>query len=186
MAKAAAAMGGGQAMGGMGEMAGMLDQMEMLQQEMNAAKGAMQAIQGSIASLGECMGDGMWAQQSVLQKGPGQNNAGQGQGRPGAIAEADYESSPEKANTKTQAGPIIGSRLVQEGGLVRGESQAEFTEAVAGGASAMAEAIENNAIPREHHDAVKRYFGRLESRVKKERLEDAAPEQQGEQSPQDQ
>jgi hypothetical protein len=49
---------------------------------------------------------------------------------------------------------------------VRGEAKAEFEAAVAAGAQEAAEAIDSMQIHREHQDAVKHYFGRLEKKVK--------------------
>ena len=71
-----------------------------------------------------------------------------------------------KRNFKTAlgAGPTIGTMLVQ-GEQIKGESRAQF-QATADAAEAQAsEAIQNNTIPREYHDAIKHYFGELKKKV---------------------
>ena len=39
----------------------------------------------------------------------------------------------------------------------------------------MAEAIEDNVIPREYHDAVKHYFGRLKAKAQAEEIKASKP-----------
>jgi hypothetical protein len=58
----------------------------------------------------------------------------------------------------------VSSRVV-EGESIRGESKAEFVAAVARGEQNATEAIENNAVPREFHESIKAYFGRLKQRA---------------------
>ena len=48
-----------------------------------------------------------------------------------------------------------------EGDSIKGESKAEFTSAAITAEQGATEAMENNTIPREFHDAVKSYFGNL-------------------------
>jgi len=55
------------------------------------------------------------------------------------------------------------------GEQVKGESTAEFADAVEAGAQNAAEAIENKQVPREYQEAVKRYFGTLGEKVKADR-----------------
>ena len=52
------------------------------------------------------------------------------------------------------------------GEQVKGESVAEFTQAVEAGQQEAADAMDEQQIPREYHDAVKHYFGRLAEKVK--------------------
>ncbi|HEX8877058.1 MAG TPA: hypothetical protein VF777_09940, partial [Phycisphaerales bacterium] len=77
---------------------------------------------------------------------------------------ADYKMDKKKANTKTGAGPIIGTRLVY-GEQVRGESQAEFASAVETAKGEAAEALETMRVPREYQKAVQSYFGTLEKKA---------------------
>jgi hypothetical protein len=59
---------------------------------------------------------------------------------------------------------MIGSRLVY-GDQVRGESVAEFAEAVAAGERTMSEGIESMRAPREMERAIQQYFGRLKAKA---------------------
>ena len=54
------------------------------------------------------------------------------------------------------------------GSQIRGEATAQFGEAVNASAVQAAEAIESMQVPREYHDAVRHYFGRLERAAKQE------------------
>lgn len=168
MKAAAEAMAGGEnGAAAMGELGEMLSEAEMLAEEMAEAEAAAAAVTAMLNSLGgECEGGGeyefnMWD----LYSGKGRGTGGQGGQRDSA--EADSRLKAEKAPSKTQQGPIIGTRLVQ-GVQVRGESRAEFEQVVAEASASAAEAIENQTIPREDQDAVKRYFGRLKKKVEAE------------------
>ena len=53
-----------------------------------------------------------------------------------------------------------------EGGeQIKGESKKQFADAVEKADKAATEAIDNKTIPREYHDAVKNYFGRLQKKA---------------------
>ena len=111
---------------------------------------------------------GDWAEGDSKGKGKGSGGPGQSQGGRSPEAQAaDFKIDKKKANSKTGNGPIIGSRLVY-GEQVKGESKAEFENAVAAAAEGASEAIENQQVPREMQDAVKHYFGKLQEKVKKE------------------
>jgi hypothetical protein len=73
---------------------------------------------------------------------------------------ADFRTEKRKADVATGKGPIISSRLVY-GEQVKGESLAQFSDAVESGEKAATDAIESKQIPREYHEAVKHYFGSL-------------------------
>ncbi len=167
MSKAAQAMKDGNAAGAMGELGDMMSELEMLQSEMDAADAALKSIGGKLAQLGQCSGGGQYKFDMWQLWSQPKNVRGQGGDQEG-VEEADYTTQKEKAPTPTQAGPIIGTRLIEGSQQVKGESKAQFTQVVSAGSEAAAEAIEDNTIPRELHDAVKRYFGRLEAKVKPE------------------
>ncbi len=149
-----------QAMQNMGDM---LSEMDMMQSELEAAGAAQSQITQQLASLSEMFGEGGGQGASkpfdmfdlFAPKGRGEG------GMQMEEAEADFTTRKEKSKTKTVPGAIIARRLVNDT-QVRGESRAEFAEAVEAGEATAAEAIDNKAIPREFHDAVKRYFGNLE------------------------
>jgi hypothetical protein len=175
---------------GMAEMAGKLSEMEMAQQEASQMDAAMSEAQHQLAQLcegmGECNNPGMGECESGLQGGRksdsdrqqqnnGPRNGGRAvaQGGSGSESPADEKWEKRKVASKTGQGPIIGSTMIQ-GEQVKGESKAEFA-AVADAAEANAsEALENNVIPREYHDVVKHYFGRLKAKSQAQEAKKAA------------
>jgi len=173
-----------EAMEGMSSMQGQLSQMEMSQQELQAMDAAMAECREQLMALGNCLGEGEngqpglseWQQGSSDSRGNGSGGKG-GLGNYGGKREdspADFTSKKEKANVKTGAGPIIGSKMVY-GEQVRGESVAEFSQAVEAGEKAAAEAIESYQVPLQLQGAVKKYFGTLNDAAKPAGAAPAAP-----------
>ncbi|MBL9002126.1 MAG: hypothetical protein JNK25_13420 [Phycisphaerae bacterium] len=170
-------------MEGMDDLEKELSESEMLQEDMANLDAALDAAKQQLAELGKCLGgdsDGTGQCEGSGKTGgwkPGESTgkSGRGSGGPGQSAggqapppeAADFQLEKVKANTQTQGGPIIGTRLVY-GEQIKGESIAEFSDVVAAGSQEAAEAMESNTIPREYHDAVKRYFGTLQAKVNKE------------------
>lgn len=167
----------------MDNLAGQLSEMEMTAAEMQNLDAAMQQAMQSMAKLSQQLDSQSWAQCNGMGNSPGQGQNGpwrpgqsQGQGSgsggpgqgngDGPEGQAtDFMLKAEKSPTQLQGGPVIGTRLVY-GDQVRGESVQEFDGAVERGlAQATNEALTENLVPREYHDAVKHYFGRLEERV---------------------
>jgi hypothetical protein len=161
----------------MSQMGESLSQAEQMDAEMSQLEAAMSECQSQMGEMGEgsgqCQGGdqwawgdtGEWSEGETDKPGQGSGGPGQGMGQSPEAQAAAYQLDPTKAPVKRTAGPIIGSRLVQ-GEQVRGESAAEFAQAAEAGAKAATEAINSDAVPREMHDAVKHYFGRLERRAK--------------------
>lgn len=166
------------------QMSEQLSEMEALAQEMQMAEAAMSECQSAMNQLGqessnegmgECsggMGEGdmagnntrPWSSGWNQSMGGGRGGPGLGQGgRPGE-ARADFELEKKKSIGAKGDGPIVSSKLV-EGESIRGESKAEFSRAVTTAEQNATEAIENNVIPREYHDAIKSYFGRLKGKA---------------------
>jgi hypothetical protein len=174
-------------------MEGQLSEMEQMGKDCEAAEAALDEAKGQLAKMagkcqgncpgGNCDGEGelaMSEKQSPWRAGESQGKFGNGQGGPGQSgggAHHDNTDAPVgkvdkmKANNKDGGGPIIGSRLVY-GDQVRGESQAEYTEAVEASSKAATEAIENMQVQKELQGTVKHYFGRLEAKAK---AQQAAP-----------
>ncbi|MDX2147501.1 MAG: hypothetical protein SFZ23_08250 [Planctomycetota bacterium] len=158
-----------------------LSELEMAQSDLESLEQAMSEIKGQIGQLcegmGQCEGDnsflawrdaaGEWSEGDSLRQGAGSGSAGQGMGAGPEENPADYKVDKVKANVKTGKGSIIGTRLVQ-GEQVRGESVAEFAEAVEASSKAAAEAVNENVVPREYQNAIKHYFGRLNEAAKRE------------------
>lgn len=168
----------------MQQMGGQLSQMEMLQQDMQGMSQAMQEAMSQLSQLGQsngeqswaqCDGQGMgqgmgqnqgpWAAGDSSKQGMGSGGPGQGNGAGPEEEGADFVVKSEKSPTTNTGGPIIGSRLVY-GDSIRGESVQEFATAVAQATEqATSEALDEQLVPREFHDPVKSYFGRLERRA---------------------
>jgi len=168
-------------MQGLEQLASELSDAEMMQADMENLDASLEEAKKQLSELagqcmgGDCEGEGMGQGKTGSFREGNSNKFGQGSGGPGkgngASPESeavDYEIEKTKANVKTGQGPIIGSRLVY-GDQVKGESRAEFAAAVEAGKAEVAEAIDGQTIPREYHDAVKTYFGRLQEKVKKDK-----------------
>jgi hypothetical protein len=166
---------GQEAMSKLGEQ---MSEMEQMQSEMEAMQAALSEAQEQMEGMGQSMGEmsgmlansdqvgqfeeGDSAQQGAGSGGPGNSGGGRGpEENPAA-----YTLQKDKANVKTTKGQIIGSRLVY-GEQVRGESVAEFTDAVERGSQQATEAFETLRVHREYSGAVKHYFGRLEEQARK-------------------
>ena len=151
----------------------MASDMENLQAAMDEAKSQLAQLSsqckgGGAPGEGECEGSGklgQWREGESNKKGKGSGGPGQSQGGISPEAQAsDYQFEKKKANVNTTAGPIISSRLVQ-GDQIRGESVAEFSEAIEQGEATAAEGIDSMRIPREMEGAVKTYFGNLKKKA---------------------
>lgn len=173
----------------MQQMAQQMSEMEQMAQDGKALEAALSEAQqqmkemgGKCDNPGECKGckeggkceggncknggnrNGMWRQGDSANQGKGSGGPGKGDGASPEQQAADYKMDKKKANTKTGAGPIIGTRLVY-GEQVRGESQAEFASAVESAKGEAAEALETMRVPREYQKAVQSYFGTLEKKA---------------------
>lgn len=165
-------------MQGMEEMAQQLSEMEMLSEDMKNLDAALDEAQRQLADLGKCLGGeegecegngiGQWREGESAKKGKGSGGPGKGDG-PSPDSEAvDYATEKVKANVKTQGGPIIGTKLTY-GQQLKGQSVANFEDAIEAGAKAATEAMEDNAIEREFQDPVKHYFGKLDAKIRAEK-----------------
>lgn len=181
---------GQEAMEQMGEK---LSEMENLQSDMQNLDAALEEAKRQLEELGKSMckggkgmgqpgdeeaeGDrdqqGSWRQGDSRQRGKGSGGPGVGDGSSRPMEEADFQLEKQKANTQTTKGQVIGSRLVY-GQQVKGESTAEFSEAVEAGMQAASEAMETQTVAREYHGPLKTYFGRLQAKVKADRPGQAA------------
>jgi len=159
------------------DMANQLSEMEQMAGEMQMTEAAMAEAKARLAELaGQCdgkcngMGDcdksgmGKWSEGEARSRSNGSGGPGVGQGGSRGDAATDVAFETKKLNTKTQNGPIIGSRLV-EGESIKGESHAEFAAAVTAADQTASEALDSNRIPREYEGAIKHYFGRLKAKT---------------------
>jgi hypothetical protein len=194
-------------MQGLESLAGQLSDLEMLQSDLSSLDAAMSEAMKQLSQLGSqcsggepgdgdgecdgaecagCDGDGEgnckgggsspWRLGSSTG-GSGTGGAGRGGGvRNWEDVDAPVNIEKVKSPTKKGDGPIIGSRLVQ-GDQVRGESVAEFASVVESSSKAASEALDGMVVPRELHDSVKSYFGRLEARAKARRPVESGEEE---------
>jgi hypothetical protein len=177
---------------GMEELSKELSESEMLSEDMQNLDAALEQAKSQLADLGECLGGncnggkeaskggtGGWKPgESAGKQGSGSGGPGQSSGGASPQAQAaDFQFKKEKAQVQTQAGAIIGSRLVY-GEAVKGEATAEFSTVVEASGREAAEAMDSMQIPREYHDAVKHYFGRLQEKVKKDVPASGTPDKQ--------
>ncbi len=173
--------------GTMSELGDKLSELEQLAAEMEMADAALSECRSQMQSLcrgGECEGMGEcaggtpgtkpWSAGYAQNQGMGSGGPGQGRGGEPGEAAADFETVKRRAIGPQGEGPIVGSRLV-EGDSIRGESRAAFAQVVATADQAATDAIEQNAIPREFHEAVKAYFGTLKEKGGGKPAQPAAP-----------
>lgn len=168
------------AMQAMQDLSNQLSESEMMQSDMENLQAAMEEAKDQLAKMGgqckgggsqgegECEGSGklgQWREGDSGKMGKGSGGPGKSQGGVSPEAQAsDYQFEKKKADVKTTAGPVISSRLVQ-GDQIKGESVAEFSEAVVEGEKTAAEGIDSVRIPREMEGAVKTYFGNLRKKA---------------------
>ncbi|USN98028.1 MAG: hypothetical protein H6810_07500 [Phycisphaeraceae bacterium] len=155
------------------QLAQQLSAAEMMQCEMQAVDKALGQCNSNLSELGQSLckngGSGQFAYQYSQGQGVG---PGIGAGDGGSLRDPDlappddYILKSEKADVPNNGGPIIGSTLVY-GAQVKGEATAQFGQVVGASAVEAAEAIDSMQVPREYHDAVRHYFGRLEAIAKK-------------------
>ncbi|MBX3390808.1 MAG: hypothetical protein KF691_15270 [Phycisphaeraceae bacterium] len=164
----------------MSEMEQMAQEAQALQAAASEAKQQLKEMGGKCEAEGECDGcknggdckggncknakNGLWREGDTNRNGSGSGGPGRGDGKSPEQLAADYRTEKRKANSNTQGGPIIGTRLVY-GEQVRGESAAEFASAVETAKGSAAEALEAMRVPREYQEAVKTYFGTLEKKA---------------------
>lgn len=171
---------------GMQDMQQQMSEAEMMQSDMENLEAAMKEAKEQMAKLGnemakngmregdgqndgegQCEGGGklgQWRQGDSGNQGQGSGGPGKGNGdSPEAVA-ADFQLERKKTKVNTGKGPVIGSRLVY-GDQIRGESVAEFGEAVATAEDTAAEGIDSMRVPREMEAAVKNYFGTLKRKA---------------------
>lgn len=175
---------GQKAMQQMGEQ---LSQAEMMQQEANNLDAALSECQSQMENMmkdmgqcqspgeGQCQGGlngeggesdkgGKWGDNESDKLGKGFGNGGRANGGRPADAQAQEKWAQRKFQTALGNGPVIGTMLVQ-GDQIRGESKAQFQSAADAADASATEALQNNTIPREYHEAIKHYFGRLKAKV---------------------
>ncbi|MFK7884500.1 MAG: hypothetical protein AB8F26_10005 [Phycisphaerales bacterium] len=181
---------------GLESMSGQLSNLEQMQSEMQALEQAMGQCENQMAGMGEGQNpgqgqgemfgegsqwgpNGQFSEGESMAQGNGSGQPGQGLGAGPNEQASDFVFKNEKAKVNTTGeGPVIASTLVY-GSQIRGESTAAFSDAVESAEAQAAEAIETKRVPREHEEAVKAYFGRLQRAAAKESGEPEKPAEAG-------
>jgi regulator of replication initiation timing len=166
----------GQAMGGsatgvsaedLAQAAGQMDEMEGIQQQIRLSQGTLAEIERAIAQLGEGMGEGEGGQSPFREgysnsSGPGSGGPGMGSGIRDSDTEGATATKKAQVKTETRQGPVVASWYFK-GEQAKGEAQRPLQEVLAASRDSAAEAIQDNEIPAKYQDAVKKYFGNLET-----------------------
>ena len=155
----------------MQSMSEQLSASEMASAEMQSAQQAMSQCQGMMGEFGNSLGQNPSGMPGSGGKKAGEADVANDLSSP-LLASDDYMLKNEKTQVANNGGPIIGSTMVY-GAQVKGEATAEFGQAVGASSIQAAEAIESMRVPREYHDAVRHYFGRLEKIAEKKNKEPA-------------
>ncbi|MCK4871655.1 MAG: hypothetical protein KAS72_02910 [Phycisphaerales bacterium] len=114
----------------------------------------------------------IWKEELKYGKGMG-NNPGHGAGGEAVKSETRTRLKRESLQTILGEGPMIARQLVQ-GTQVRGDSRAKFVEVLAEITEGLEDGLVEDRIPREYHEAIKRYFGDLQARLDDKAADDGA------------
>lgn len=181
-------MAGQQAMQGAGEMGNQLSQMEMMAQQMANLNAACEGLAGQCQGMGQGLGQGkgqgisqamaqmQWMQMQGNGKGAGMGQRGQGAGGSGSRLATKMTFTDEKQKVATDPNSqIIGTTFIEGKQIIKGESQAKFSELVRAAESRAREDVDENVLPAEYEQAMKVYFGEMQKRAEVVR-EAPAPE----------
>jgi hypothetical protein len=184
LSAAASAMASGgandpSAMDALAEAADQLSQLEAMNQQLqmtdatladleNAMKDLWEA-EGSCSSCGGkgcsmCGGNkkGPWQAGQSANRSMGMGGPGQGQGHVSDVEETATDTKKTRAKGKNNRGPVIASWYIQDQ-EIRGESVREFSVVTESAAQEASEAIQEQHIPKEYQESIKKYFGQLRS-----------------------
>jgi hypothetical protein len=169
MAMAACGTGAGGLSGD--DLAGAIDQLdafEALQQQAVLLRASLSEISRSIGCLGEGMGEGLGLQGPFWEgdserMGSGTGGPGTGFGPRDSDTEGQTGTKTTRLKNEAGQGPVIASWYFKDI-QIKGEARRDFSEVVQAGRASAAEAISENQIPRKYEDAVKNYFGQLETK----------------------
>jgi len=153
--------GAGQAMqSAMQSAMGQLSEMEMAEQMMNELEAQMAELEDLKAGVCEGNGQGNGKEgdpNNIGNQGP---QAGRGYGARIGKQRGAHQYKKTKAKTRTKGGQIIGQFFV-DGPQIKGESNAEATDAVNSALRDAEDAVERDDVPQQYHRVVQSYFDRL-------------------------
>lgn len=146
---------------GFSEASDQLSEMEAMQQEMNqlaAAAADLQQMQKELSQAGQGEGAGFGEDQGRLsQSQGGMGNLGQGQGGIAPKTETGARTTAQKAKVESHPGAIISTQFVH-GEQITGQVTDDFVEAVISREREVSDAVNREAIPRQYHKSVGKYF----------------------------
>jgi hypothetical protein len=157
------------------DLADQLDAFEILSQQMELADATLTELDQVLAKLCEggtccyacggkgcsvCAGKGPWAAGLSDRVGAGMGGPGRGRGQVADTEETDTALAKTRVRGEAQPGSVIASWYIQDR-QVRGESRRQWVEIVQQAEQEVAEAIDDRQIPKEYHEPIKDYFGRL-------------------------
>lgn len=176
----------------MSDMQNQMSQMEMAKADMDSLEAAMSECDSAAKQMsegmgqcnnpgegeckggnGSCNGQGDPNSNKPFANGEtdkeggfGRGGGGISQGGGGAGEKQDIEKwKKTKARSALGEGPMIGTMLVQ-GEQIKGESRQQFTAMAAAAEQQATEAMNNNQVPREYQEVVKKYFSTMTTKAK--------------------
>jgi hypothetical protein len=140
--------------GAMGQMSD-LEMTEQMMNELEAQLAELKNLKAGVCQGGNCRGPG--DPNSVGRPGP---RPGYGYGPSGDKQRGAHGYKSVKEKTRTQGGKIIGQMLI-DGPQIKGEANAEVTNAVNSAVRDAEDAIEREQVPRQYQRVVQAYFEQL-------------------------
>jgi hypothetical protein len=144
-----------------------LDELEAIKQQLMLAQMSIDEIRRAIAGLGKGMCEGLGGQGPFMEglsdrSGPGSGGPGMGYGAVETASSGETTTQKTRVLNKPGEGPVIASWYFKDS-QVKGEARRDLTEVIETSRDGAAEAISENQIPRKYEEAIKKYFGQLES-----------------------
>jgi hypothetical protein len=159
--------GAGGGAGGLSEALAELDELGDLADQIQLSEAMLAELERAIACLGEGMCQGLGGQApfregDLMGQGPGSGGPGRGNGPRGTADDGETATKKTIAKSKTQAGPVVASWYFQ-GEQIKGQATKTYSQVIQDAGASASEAINDNTIPRKYDNAIKAYFGQLES-----------------------
>ncbi len=158
-----------------------LSELEQMQQEVNQLEAAMNELQSAKADLGkpcgQCNGTGMCNGKpcgrcggsglgggdrpgSAGGRGGGMGARGIGEGGIAPEEVTAFKTNKQRSPVKTGPGSLIGQTWV-DGEQIKGQANSEYVETAISAERDVAEAINQEKMPRQYHKTVGKYFERI-------------------------
>ena len=126
--------------------------------------------------ISQAMAQMQWMQMQGNSSGAGMGRHGQGAGGRGSRLATKMSFTDEKQKVATDPNSqIIGTTFIEGKQIIKGESQAKFSELVRAAESRAREDVDENVLPAQYEQAMKVYFGEMQKRAEVVR-ETPAPE----------